>query len=72
MSHLPLSLMNRLSQTECCFQTLATVFPNDLFFRLFRTAVVWKRVALNPGLGGVRDGASSIISFSDYLGIQRF
>ena len=34
MSHLPLSLINRLSQTEptLCLQRLVAVFPKDLFF----------------------------------------
>ena len=32
MSHLPLSLMNRLiSNQVCCFRTLDAVFPKDLF-----------------------------------------
>ena len=35
MSHLPLSFINRLSQTgsTLCLQSLVAMFPNDLFFQ---------------------------------------
>ena len=35
MSHLPLSLMNRLSKPESAVQILDAVFPKDPFYRLF-------------------------------------
>ena len=63
MSQLPLALMNRLNKTKSAFHLLDTVFPKDPLIRLFRDHNFCHcAVALNLGLGSVRDVASAISS----------